>query len=92
MVGSQAASPPGFLVLDEVFGSLDRDRRARLLDLLGTLAGATDHFHQLFVISHVDDVQGSAVFDELWRVVETSEGVSQIMNATRGDDVVGIVE
>ncbi|MDP8909488.1 MAG: hypothetical protein M3N47_10335, partial [Chloroflexota bacterium] len=92
MVGSQAASPPGFLVLDEVFGSLDRDRRARLLDLLGSLAGATDHFHQLFVISHVDDVQGSAVFDELWRVVETSEGVSQIMNATRGDDAVGIVE
>ncbi|MDQ4099498.1 MAG: hypothetical protein M3121_03250, partial [Chloroflexota bacterium] len=79
MVGSQATSPPGFLVLDEVFGSLDRDRRARLLDLLGSLAGATDHFHQLFVISHVDDVQGSAVFDELWRVVETSEGASQIV-------------
>jgi exonuclease SbcC len=89
MVGGQAVSPPGFLVLDEVFGSLDRDRRARLLELLGTLAGATDHFHQLFVISHVDDVQGSAVFDELWRVEETAEGVSQITNATRDDGAAG---
>ncbi len=83
MVGSQAVSPPGFLVLDEVFGSLDRDRRSRLLELLGSLAGATESFHQLFVISHVEDVQHAAVFDEVWRVAETTEGVSQIENASR---------
>ena len=90
MIGAQAASPPGFLVLDEVFGSLDRDRRARLLDLLGSLAGTFNQFHQLFVISHVDDVQGSAVFDEVWRVEETADGASQIANATRGDGLAGI--
>ena len=38
LVGSSALRPPRFLVLDEVFGSLDSERRSQLLETLGSLA------------------------------------------------------
>jgi exonuclease SbcC len=85
LIGSQAANPPSFLVLDEVFGSLDRDRRTNLLDLLGSLAGSAESFQQLFVISHVDDVRVSSAFNEVWRITELADGSSRLenLNATQ---------
>ena len=80
LIGSQAANPPSFLVLDEVFGSLDRDRRANLLDLLGALSGSAESFQQLFVISHVDDVRVSSAFTEVWRITELADGSSRLEN------------
>ena len=42
LVGSSALRPPRFLVLDEVFGSLDSERRSQLLETLGSLAKDRD--------------------------------------------------
>ena len=84
MIGQQAANPPGFLVLDEVFGSLDTLRRERVLTLLGQ--HSTDYFRQMFIISHIDDVQQSPVFDTVWQVEERPDGSSQI---TTSDSVLG---
>jgi hypothetical protein len=53
-----------------VFGSLDRERRAHVLELLGTLAGTTDAFRQ------------SAIFNQVWRRSESEEGVSQVEDVT----------
>lgn len=80
LIGSQANNPPGFMVLDEVFGSLDRERRAQVLETLGALAGTAGAFHQLFIISHVDDVRSSPIFNEVWRVTEGPDGVSHLEN------------
>ena len=80
LIGSQAANPPSFLVLDEVFGSLDRERRLGVLELLNTLSGSAEAFQQLFVISHVDDVRLSPAFTEIWRVVEEESGYSRLEN------------
>ncbi|MGH2560874.1 MAG: AAA family ATPase [Thermomicrobiales bacterium] len=85
LTGNQAVNPPGFLVLDEVFGSLDRDRRTQVLETLGALSGTAEAFQQLFIISHVDDVRFSPVFSEVWRVAETSEGVSRLENLNQTD-------
>jgi DNA repair protein SbcC/Rad50 len=82
LVGGQAGHPPEFLVLDEVFGSLDRERRSQVMEMLGTLAGNTDVFRQLFIISHVDDVRASSVFNQVWRLSESEEGVSQFEDIT----------
>lgn len=87
MIAAGATNPPGFLVLDEVFGSLDRDRRTRLLDLIGRLSNTFDDFRQLFIISHVDDVRTSAVFDELWRIEETGDGSSRVGVLGTGEDI-----
>ena len=87
MIGSQAPSPPSFLVLDEVFGSLDAERRERVLTLLGQ--HSHEFFRQMFVISHVDDVQQSPVFDTIWQVAQQEDGSSEV-NVLTGD--AGLVE
>ncbi|MCC6791655.1 MAG: hypothetical protein IT336_08225 [Thermomicrobiales bacterium] len=80
LIGGQAHNPPGFMVLDEVFGSLDRERRGQVLETLGALAGTAEAFHQLFIISHVDDVRSSPIFNEVWRVAEGVDGISRLEN------------
>ncbi|MBA2469682.1 MAG: SMC family ATPase, partial [Chloroflexia bacterium] len=87
MIGRQAANPPGFLVLDEVFGSLDTDRRAHLLDLLGSISGTFEELRQVFIISHVDDVRTSPVLDELWRIEETADGSSALTSLSPGVEI-----
>ncbi|MBA2290236.1 MAG: SMC family ATPase [Chloroflexia bacterium] len=82
IIGQQAANPPGFLVLDEVFGSLDADRRERVLTLLGQ--HSTEYFRQMFVISHVDDVQQSPVFDTIWRVEQRADASSEVVTNEGG--------
>jgi exonuclease SbcC len=77
LVGSSALRPPRFLVLDEVFGSLDSERRSQLLETLGSLAFG-GHFQQMFIISHVDDVQQSPVMNEAW-TIEERVGVSHVV-------------
>jgi exonuclease SbcC len=69
IVGSAATRPPRFLVLDEVFASLDVERREQLLETLGVLANG-GHFRQMFIISHVEDVQQSPVMNEAWTIAE----------------------
>jgi exonuclease SbcC len=44
----------GMLVLDEVLGALDAERRDQMVQTLGRLA---TRFHQLFVITHADPVK-----------------------------------
>ncbi len=78
VIGGQATTPIQFMVLDEVFGSLDLDRRRNLMEMLQRLMEENQAFQQLFVISHVDDVKAGAMFDEVWRVVEAADGVSQL--------------
>jgi len=87
VIGGTGSQPPGFLVLDEVFGSLDLDRRQRLLELLGTITGSGEHFRQVFIISHVDDVRTSPIFDELWQVAENAEGTSELHPLGHGTDI-----
>jgi exonuclease SbcC len=64
---------PGMIILDEVFGSQDLERRGTLLEYLGRLE---DEFEQVFVISHFDDV--TAASDVQFEVRKTS-GVSEIL-------------
>jgi exonuclease SbcC len=44
----------GFMVLDEVLGSLDQERKDLLVQAMGRLAS---RFHQLFVITHAEQVK-----------------------------------
>lgn len=87
MVGRQAAHPPGFLVLDEVFGSLDTDRRSRLMDMLGTMTATFPELQQVFIISHVDDVRTSPVLDDLWRIEEAEDGGSRVSVLAAGAEI-----
>ena len=64
LIAERSGQPFSLLVLDEVFGSLDEQRRANVVELLRRLQ---DRFEQVIVITHVDGVR-----DGLDRVLEVS--------------------
>ena len=49
-----SGSDVGMMVLDEVLGSLDEERKDLLVQTLGRLSS---RFHQLFVITHAERVK-----------------------------------
>lgn len=53
-----------FVVLDEVLGSQDEDRRAAIMELLPRLGG---HFSQILMVAHIPSVQ-----DQFGQVIETA--------------------
>ena len=69
IVASRGGNTLGF-VLDEVFGSLDAGRRNNVLLALERLKRS---FGQIFIISHVAEVQESALVDEVWMLEEDEE-------------------
>nr|MBA4114876.1 hypothetical protein [Rubrobacter sp.] len=81
IIAARGSETLGFIVLDEVFGALDAERRRNVLLALDRLKKT---FGQIFIISHVADVQESALLDELWTVEEDEEGKSTIRR-TRAD-------
>jgi DNA repair protein SbcC/Rad50 len=75
IVASRGTNALGFLVLDEVFGSLDAGRRNNVLHALERLKRS---FGQIFIISHVAEVQESALVDEVWMLEEDESGKSTV--------------
>jgi exonuclease SbcC len=63
MIADRAGKPLSLLVLDEIFGSLDEERRASVLTLLRSLS---DRFPQVILITHVEGMQDA--FDRLIRL------------------------
>lgn len=57
MMQDRAGSPMGLLILDEVFGSLDAYRRHSVMEQIGSLR---EHFEQILLISHIDDINEAA--------------------------------
>jgi exonuclease SbcC len=74
MIAERAGQPLSLLILDEIFGSLDEDRRAAVVDLLRSLA---DRFPQVILITHIDSVREG--FDRVIRVgLDVSRGVATV--------------
>ncbi len=57
MIQERSGQPMGLLMLDEVFGSLDSDRRINVMDQIDSLRNT---FDQILVISHIDTINESA--------------------------------
>jgi exonuclease SbcC len=53
LIQERQGRPMSLLILDEVFGSLDQERRQNLLD---RLVAIRDRFQQILVISHIEDI------------------------------------
>jgi exonuclease SbcC len=80
MIAERAGQPLSLLVLDEIFGSLDEERRASVLDLLRSLA---DRFPQVILITHVETVRDG--FDRVIRVdYDVERGTARIREEPTG--------
>jgi len=67
----RAGFDTGFLILDEVFGDQDAERRVLLVEFLSEIQR---HYHQVLVINHVDDV--TAMLDSIIDVAPTGPNTS----------------
>lgn len=84
MIADRAGQPLSLLVLDEVFGSLDEERRQSVLDLL---RGLSDRFPQVIVVSHIEGIRDAA--DRVIRVSYDSErGTSEAVEDIPGVELV----
>ena len=66
------AAPINFLILDEIFGSQDPNRKR---SVLSALAGLSSQFRQIFLITHIEDVKDSMNY--VIRVEEQEDGTSK---------------
>jgi DNA repair protein SbcC/Rad50 len=81
MIADRAGQPLSLLILDEIFGSLDEDRRSAVVDLLRSLA---DRFPQVILITHIDSVREG--FDRVVRVgLDLASGVATARDEPQGD-------
>jgi len=67
----RAGFDTGFLILDEIFGDQDSERRVLLVEFLSEIQR---HYHQVLVVNHVDDV--TAMLDSIIDVVPTGLNTS----------------
>jgi len=80
MIADRAGQPLSLLILDEVFGSLDEERRIAVVDLLRGLA---DRFPQVMLITHIDSVREG--FDRVIRVdLDVERGIARVRDEPPG--------
>ena len=65
------ANPINFLILDEIFGSLDPDRKRSVMTALN---GLSAQFRQIFLITHIDDIKD--LMENVVRVQQAEDGTS----------------
>jgi exonuclease SbcC len=82
MIAERSGQPLSLLVLDEIFGSLDEDRRNAVLELLRGLA---DRFPQVILITHIESVREG--FDRVIRVnLDVERGAAVVQEEAGGTD------
>jgi exonuclease SbcC len=62
-----------FIILDEIFGSQDQERKRNILSALN---GLTQRFRQIFLITHVDEIKDA--MEHVIMVKEKEDGTSSI--------------
>lgn len=79
MIAERAGQPLSLLVLDEIFGSLDEERRGSVVDLL---RGLSDRFPQVILITHIESVREG--FDRVIRLsYDVEQRISRVVTETR---------
>lgn len=73
LIIENSESELGFIVLDEVFGSQDPERKANIMRALARLS---PKFRQIFLITHIDDVK-----DGMEHVITVQEGENHVSYA-----------
>lgn len=87
MIAERAGHPLSVLILDEVFGSLDIERRDNVIQLLHRLG---DRFEQVILITHIETIREG--LDQVIRVeYDERTGASVVREERAGEAVVEAV-
>ncbi len=71
------ANPINFLILDEIFGSLDPDRKRSVMT---ALTGLSAQFRQIFLITHIEDIKD--LMGYVMTVEQAEDGTSTVKLAS----------
>ncbi|HHF58691.1 MAG TPA: hypothetical protein ENL44_00615 [Thermoplasmatales archaeon] len=74
MLADRAGGEFNFIILDEIFGSQDINRRRNILNALNALS---NRFKQIFIITHIDEIK--QMVTNAITVYEDEEGVSRVV-------------
>jgi len=80
LITQSAGTEFSFIVLDEIFGSQDQQRKENILKALGNLR---NRFRQIFLITHIDDIKDHV--ESLLHVIENPDGTSRIETSWQYD-------
>ncbi len=73
VIADRTGAPPiNLLILDEIFGSLDPDRKRSVMTAMSRLSG---QFSQIFLITHIEDVKD--MMGHVIKVEEQEDGTSR---------------
>ncbi|HEX7118004.1 MAG TPA: SMC family ATPase [Longimicrobiales bacterium] len=79
MIAERAGHPLSVLILDEVFGSLDVERRDNVIQLLHRLG---DRFEQVILITHIESIREG--LDQVIRVEYDERSGASVVREERG--------
>ena len=82
MIADRAGQSFSLLVLDEVFGSLDKIRRDNVVGLMQNLK---NRFEQIIVITHIEDIH-DATDSCLWVEYDEQTKISRLVDRLNGVD------
>jgi exonuclease SbcC len=73
VLADRSGNDINFLILDEIFGSQDQVRKRNIMNTLNRLEG---QFHQIILISHIDDTKD--LMSNVITIKELEDGTSTI--------------
>jgi exonuclease SbcC len=85
MIAERAGHPLSVLILDEVFGSLDLERRDKVIELLHRLG---DRFEQVILITHIDSIREG--LDQVIQVEYDERSGTSVVSEAGGGEVPGM--
>ncbi|MBU0498420.1 MAG: SMC family ATPase [Candidatus Thermoplasmatota archaeon] len=74
VIAERAGSSFQFIILDEIFGSQDANRRHNIITTLNRFSAK---FHQIFLITHVDEIKH--FMENTLQVTENEDGISTVV-------------
>jgi exonuclease SbcC len=73
LIAEASGIETGFIILDEIFGSQDLQRKGLIIQALNNLS---KKFRQIILITHVEDIKDSV--ENIIEIVENEEGISKV--------------
>jgi len=73
LIAESSGAETGFIILDEIFGSQDLNRKRAIIEALNRLMRK---FRQIILITHIEDIKDT--LENIIEVTESEEGISHI--------------
>ncbi len=86
LIAQRSGRALSLLILDEVFGSLDENRRNNVVELLSNLS---HDFEQIILITHIDEIKESSQVDNIIKIEFDAEKECSVVTCGTMNETIG---